>query len=98
MKLRMSVVAGLIAEETRRMRPLETQRLCADLYVIQDGFANVFLVNLPAMASSPSMPESTPEYRAGDENPWDRAFGREGGLDHALRTSITFMDSGPFRG
>ena len=45
MKLRMSVVAGLIAEETRRMRPLETQRLCADLYVIQDGFANVFLVN-----------------------------------------------------
>lgn len=44
MKLKTSVIAGLIAEETGRMTPLETQKLFDDLYVIRDGFVNVFLV------------------------------------------------------
>ena len=44
MKIKASVISGLIATETSKMKPMPTQKLFDDLFVIQDGFANIFLV------------------------------------------------------
>ena len=44
MKIRTSTVSALIAREVGMMRPLATQRLFDDLFVIQDGFVNIFLI------------------------------------------------------
>ena len=44
MKIRASVIGGIIWNETKGMTPVPTQKLFDDLYVVKDLFANVFLV------------------------------------------------------
>lgn len=44
MKIKTAIISGIIANETNRMTPIPTQQLFEDLYVIQDDFANIFLV------------------------------------------------------
>lgn len=44
MKIKTSTISGLIANETNRMKAIPTQKLFEDLYVIQDSFANIFLI------------------------------------------------------
>lgn len=44
MKIKTSTIGCIIANETRKMTSLPTQQLFEDLYVIQDDFANIFLI------------------------------------------------------
>ena len=44
MKIKTSVISGLIANETKHMTPIPTKKLLDDLYVVQDYFANIFLI------------------------------------------------------
>jgi glyoxylase-like metal-dependent hydrolase (beta-lactamase superfamily II) len=44
MKIKTSTISGIIANETNQMTPIPTQQLFEDLYVIQDSFANIFLI------------------------------------------------------
>ncbi len=44
MKIKASTIGGLIANETARMSPLPTQHLLNELFVVQDGFVNIFLI------------------------------------------------------
>ena len=44
MKIKASVIGGIIWNETKGMTPVPTQKLFDDLYVVKDLFANVFLV------------------------------------------------------
>lgn len=44
MKIKTSIISGIIDHETSRMTSLPTQQLFEDLYVIQDSFANIFLI------------------------------------------------------
>lgn len=44
MKIRTATIGALINNETSRMTPISTQQLFADLFVIQDSFANIFLI------------------------------------------------------
>ena len=45
MKIKTSVISGLLSNETSRMEPLPTQKLFDDLIVVQDGFSNIFLID-----------------------------------------------------
>jgi Zn-dependent hydrolases, including glyoxylases len=45
MKIKTSVISGLLSNETSRMKPLPTQRLFDDLIAVQDGFSNIFLID-----------------------------------------------------
>lgn len=44
MKIKTSTIEGIIANETNKMTSIPTQKLFEDLYVIQDDFANIFLI------------------------------------------------------